>query len=184
MEGGGDVREIRFVDRAAKPRRFKVGVELDNNVETVRFDLPELDEDQAATLYWRNGEHADAVSLTDGVWTIENTMTQYPGEAECYIVITVGEAQTWHSEVFWAVIPDLPSIEGTVEQVYPSAIQAGVEAAAASAEAAEAAQEAIENGKYVRGDVAVELNSTEQATARGSISAAKLTVSGTKLVVS
>ena len=33
---------IRFDGRTAKPRRFKVGVKLDNGVEDIAFLLPEI----------------------------------------------------------------------------------------------------------------------------------------------
>ena len=134
------MQTIRFRDRTAYPRNIKVGVQLDNGVEKIAFELPQIADGQIATLYWINGEHADAELLADGVWTVANTMTQYPGEALCFVVISDGDELLWHSEVFVAEVAGIPDAEGTIEQVYPSAIQAGVEAAAASAEdAAESA---------------------------------------------
>ena len=140
---------IRFRDRIAVPREFKVGVEMDNGVGTVEFQLPEIADGQIETLYWQNGEHADAELLTNHVWTLANTMTQYPGEAVCYITISDGDELLWHSEAFVCQVAALPDIEGTVDQTYPSAIQAGVEAAAASA--AEAAAIAAAMGISVSG---------------------------------
>ena len=131
------MQTVRFLGRVAKPRTIKVGVKLDNNVETIQFELPRIATSQIATLYWTDGAgHADADLLSNGLWTIKNTLTQYPGEIMCYITISDGSTKLWHSEVFVAEIPALPAAEGRIDQVYPSAIQAGVEAAAASAAAA------------------------------------------------
>ena len=84
------MKVIRFRDRVAIPRSFKVGVELDNNAEKIKFELPDFDANQVAVLYWENEDHSDAEALPNGVLTVVNTMTQYPGLASCYINITVG----------------------------------------------------------------------------------------------
>ena len=147
------MQTVRFIGRVAKPRTIKVGVELDNNVETIQFELPHIADGQLSVLYWTDGAgHADADSLTAGRWTISNTMTQYPGEILCYITIWDGDTKRWHSEVFVAEIPALPNTEGTIDQTYPSAIQAGVEAAAASAAAAVSAIAATYDPPYDYGE--------------------------------
>ena len=117
------MKRITFIDRKAMPGRIQIGVELDNGVEAVQFELPEIDPEQAATLYWRNGNHADVVALDGGIWTIANSITQYPGEAECYIEIAAHEDILWHSALFHVVVRDLPGIDAAVEQVYPTAIE-------------------------------------------------------------
>ena len=104
---------VRFVDRIAKPRRFKIGVLGDNNVLDVVFKLQDLDDEQVATLYWFNGNQAGSVTLTDGVWTVTDDVTQYSGEFECYVAIEVGATQAWHSELFWCTVEDIPILAGT-----------------------------------------------------------------------
>lgn len=152
------MRTIRFIGRTAKPRAFPVGVWMDNGVEQVAFELPQIAEGQTETLYWMNGEHADADALEDGVWSIGNTMTQYPGEAVCYIAVSDGDELLWHSEPFVAEIKSLPDTEGTVEQAYPSALQQAIDTAAASAAEAAASAEAAEAAAASIGTISVENN--------------------------
>lgn len=152
------MRTIRFNGRVAKPRAFPVGVEMDNGVEEVAFELPQIAASQTETIYWMNGAHADADALTDGVWTIGNTMTQYPGEAVCYIAISDGDELLWHSEPFVAEIKSLPDTEGTVEQAYPSALQQAIDAAAGSAEDAADSAEAAAASAASIGTITVENN--------------------------
>ena len=99
---------VRFTGRTARPNDFKVGCKGDKAAETVVFELPELDEDQVAKVYWVNGEHKGNVTLTDNAWIVGTDFTQYVGEAACYIAITVGETCLWHSETFWVRVVDLP----------------------------------------------------------------------------
>ena len=150
------MQTVRFRGRVAVPRAIKVGVELDNGVEAIYFDLPQLVTDQIETIYWKNGEHADAVDLQGHVWIVENTMTQYTGDADCFIAISDGDELLWHSEVFVCEVVGIPDAEGTIDQVYPSAIQTAIGLTDAAADRAEEAAEAAADsaaeaaaGKYV-----------------------------------
>ena len=121
------MRVIRFVDRVAKPRSFPIGVEMDTGVERVKFVLPQFSDSQVETLYWEMDELADADLLEDGVWSIDQTVTQAVGELACYITVSVSGEVLWHSDSFTARVVDLPQIEDRVAQLYPSAIQEAVE---------------------------------------------------------
>lgn len=134
------MKTVHFNGRRAVPGSLCVGVEMDNGIEKIAFDLPQIANGQTETLYWGIGIHADAVALNHGVWTIDNTMTQYPGEHECYIAISDRGTLLWHSEAFTAVVADLPRLEGTISQAYPSIIQTAVDAATGAAQSAEDAE--------------------------------------------
>ena len=136
------MRTVKFENRRAVPRGFRIGVEMDNNVEQVQFELPRIAEGQIETLFWRNGAFADAELLTDGLWTVTNAITRHPGQALCYISISDGSATLWHSETFAAYVCDLPDTEYLLDRTYPSAIQACLEAASQAVAAACAAADA------------------------------------------
>ena len=127
------MKTIKFDNRRAMPRGIRIGVEMDNNVEQVKFELPKIAAGQTETLYWRNGGHADAVLLADGVWTITNAITAHPGEAVCYIAISDGGSTLWHSETFSVCVFNLPGTERAIEQTCPTAIQTAVDLAAGQA---------------------------------------------------
>lgn len=136
------MRVIRFVDRLAKPRSFPIGVEMDAGVERVKFLLPQFSDSQVETLYWEMDERADADLLEDGVWSIDQTVTQAVGELACYITVSVSGEVLWHSDSFTARVVDLPQIEDRVAQLYPSAIQEAVEI---GRQIVDGAEEAVEN---------------------------------------
>ena len=139
------MRQVTFIGRIPVPRSMQVGVELDNNVEQVKFVLPEIVDGQSASLYWQIDEHGDVVLLDDGIWNIDHTITQYPGQMTAYIAISNTDATIlWHSETFNVFVYDLPSTEDVIEQEYPTAIQTAVNAAAAAVAANESAQTAVQ----------------------------------------
>ena len=47
------MRIVKFENRRAVPRGFRVGVEMDNNVAQVQFELPHIADNQIETLFWR-----------------------------------------------------------------------------------------------------------------------------------
>ena len=138
------MRIVRFQGRKVIGGPVRIGVETDNRCESLRFDLPQIAPGQTACLYWRHGDSGDAVMLEDGVWTVERAVTQFSGALECFVRISAQDDVVWNSQPFCCVIAELPSTEATVEQAYPTAIQQGIDAAAAAASAAEAARDAAE----------------------------------------
>lgn len=146
------MKTVNFDGRRGIPRAVCVGVEMDNNAEQVKFDLPRIVEGQIETLYWKTGEDADAILLDNGVWTITNTITQYPGEAECYIAISNGNDILWHSREFYVKIHELPDVEGEIIRIYPTAIQAAVDAAAQAIAAKDVAVSAKESAQAAQAE--------------------------------
>ena len=124
------MKTVYFDGRRGMPKAVCVGMEMDNNVEQVKFVLPKIADGQSETLYWSMDGDVDAVPLQDGLWTITDAVTQHPGRAECYIAISDGEDRLWHSELFAVRVHGLPGVEGEILRIYPTAIQAGVDAAA------------------------------------------------------
>ncbi len=114
--------EVTFEGRKPNPRRIKIGVEMDNLVEAVKFNLPAIAENQTAVLHWNNDQGSDAVLLEDGVWHIGNDITQYAGTSACYIAISGADGVLWHSEAFYVVVYDLGALSGSVERRFPALI--------------------------------------------------------------
>ena len=113
---------VTFDGRKPCPRKIRIGVERDNLVEAVNFQLPVIAEHQTAILYWSNDKDADAVELENGLWRISSGITQYAGTSACYIAISGEDGVLWHSEVFYAVVYDLGSLSGSVERKFPTLI--------------------------------------------------------------
>lgn len=124
------MREVAFYGRRAIPNVFQIGVEMDNGVEQIQFILPAIIPNQVATLYLQNGDYADAVILTNGLWEVTHTTTQHGGAYDCYVTLTDGDTLLWHSEDFTATVYDLPNVEEQIEQEYPTAVQQAMNAAA------------------------------------------------------
>ncbi len=114
--------EVTFDGRRPNPRKIRIGVEMDNIVEEVRFRLPVIAENQTATLHWNNDKGGDAVLLEEGVWRIGSDITQYAGMSACYIAISADNDALWHSEAFYVVVYDLGSLSGSVERRFPALI--------------------------------------------------------------
>ena len=162
------MKTVWFDGRRALPRAVNLGVEQDTGVEQVRFVLPRLAPDQVEVLYWQaaDASSADAVQLEDGLWTITNAVTSHPGDATCSITISAGEALLWHSEPFRARVYALPDVEGTVLRLYPSAILAGIEAAAQARGAQSAAEDAAAEAEASAQAAAHSVDEAEQAVAQ------------------
>lgn len=118
---------VRFDGRNAVPRVLHVAVETDNKVETLHFDLPEIGENQEAMLYYSQGGKGDAITITDGDAVITNMMTQLTGDIQAYVRITADGDKQWNSVPFTISIKGLPNTEEIIDQMYPSAIQQGID---------------------------------------------------------
>ena len=119
---------VRFEGRTAIPKVIHVAVENDNNVETLQFELPEIGENQEAMLYWSKDEIGDVIKIKDGAVVVTNNMTQIVGNITAFVRITADGEKQWSSYPFTLCIKGLPNTEEIVEQVYPTAIQQGVDA--------------------------------------------------------
>lgn len=128
--------------RNANPGKIIIGVRTDNEAETLRFELPALEADQLAVLYWTNGVYGDVATLEDGIWTVDKNMTRESGRIECFVRITHSGNVIWNSQPFELYVVAIPAAEETIEKTYPSAIQQGVEEARSAAQDAQAAADA------------------------------------------
>lgn len=115
--------DVKFIGRKAYPSRIPIGVMKDNEIEALRFSLPEIGEAQASFLYVRiNEEYADvARPLSDGVYDVTSLLTQKGAEMDAFIEIRSGD-KLWHSEPFVLVVEELPSIGAQIEKQYPTAL--------------------------------------------------------------
>lgn len=103
------MKTVHFNGRRAMPLNICAGVEMDNGVEQIQFILPQIAEGQTETLYWSIGNYDGSLILDNGLWTVYDTFTQFPGQHECYISISDGDIILWHSEEFIANVADLPN---------------------------------------------------------------------------
>lgn len=116
--------DVKFIGRKAYPSRIPIGVMKDNEIEALRFSLPEIGEAQASFLYVRiDDEYADvARPLSDGVYDITSLLTQKGAEMDAFIEIRC-DGKLWHSEPFILVVEDLPDIGTQIEKQYPTALE-------------------------------------------------------------
>ncbi len=124
--------DVKFIGRKAYPSRISIGVMKDNEIEALRFSLPEIGEAQASFLYVRiDDEYADvARPLSDGVYDITSLLTQKGAEMDAFIEIRC-DGKLWHSEPFILVVEDLPAIGSQIEKQYPTALEQALDEAEA-----------------------------------------------------
>lgn len=124
--------DVKFIGRKAYPSRIPIGVMKDNEIEALRFSLPDIGEAQASFLYvWINDEYADvARPLADGVYDVTSLLTQKGAEMDAFIEIRSGD-KLWHSESFVLVVEDLPAIGQQIEKQYPTALEQALDEAEA-----------------------------------------------------
>ena len=124
--------DVKFIGRKAYPSRIPIGVMKDNEIEALRFSLPEIGEAQASFLYVRiDDEYADvARPLSDGVYDITSLLTQKGAEMDAFIEIRC-DGKLWHSEPFILVVEDLPAIGSQIEKQYPTALEQALDEAEA-----------------------------------------------------
>lgn len=124
--------DVKFIGRKAYPSRIPIGVMKDNEIEALRFSLPEIGETQASFLYVRiDDEYADvARPLSDGVYDITSLLTQKGAEMDAFIEIRC-DGKLWHSEPFILVVEDLPAIGAQIEKQYPTALEQALDEAEA-----------------------------------------------------
>lgn len=142
-------QKIRFSpDRKPMPRRVKLGVEGDNMVERLVFDLPAIAQSQTATLMM-GGRYANAVQLAeDGEeYRIDLTaeIVGAEGDIEAYVRIDGADGEVWQSDVISLVTGDVPDVETEIEQRFPTAVETMLQGMAQhSAEMEQQAQRAEE----------------------------------------
>lgn len=148
---------IRFCDRTPSVDRIKVGNEMDNLAESVRFELPEWD-GAAVSLYISNGKFSDVILLdADRIYSPTRTHTQHPGRWTAYLEAQQDGDVVWHSDPFGMIVGDLPDTGEQISQAYPNAVEEAMKAAAQTLrdkDAAEAARKAAEDAADAAGNAA------------------------------
>ena len=119
---------IRFDGRVPSVDHIKVGNEMDNLAESVRFDLPEWS-DAVVSLYISNGKYSDVILLdADRTYRPTRVHTQRPGRWTAYLTAQMDGDVVWHSDTFGLVIGNLPPTGEQIEQAYPTAIDEAMRA--------------------------------------------------------
>ena len=119
---------IRFDGRVPSVDHIKVGNEMDNLAESVRFDLPEWS-DAVVSLYISNGKYSDVILLdADRTYRPTRVHTQRPGRWTAYLTAQMDGDVVWHSDTFGLVIGNLPPTGEQIEQAYPTAIEEAMRA--------------------------------------------------------
>lgn len=165
--------DVKFIGRKAYPSRIPIGVMKDNEIEALRFSLPEIGEAQASFLYVRiDDEYADvARPLADGVYDVTSLLTQKGAEMDAFIEIRSGD-KLWHSEPFVLVVEELPAIGQQIEQQYPTALEQALDEAEACLSKVRAVAKEIKELKAK----ALTLYPGQPATAEYDVSTGTLTV--------
>ena len=107
---------IRFSGRQATPIQYQIGVETDQDAETLRFDLPQIADDQTAQLLMLLPDGTpDALNIRDGMAVVPATMTEQPGRIRAWVKI-LGGGGAWNSERVYLDVGDLPPISEQIER--------------------------------------------------------------------
>ena len=126
-----DVMIVRFCGKNAEPRRITIGNEGENNVERIRFELPQEYRNAAAFLHLVMGESSDVVNLGDRREFIPTrTYTLRRGRYDAYVELLAAGDVVWKSNVFTLRVADLPNDGEQIEQQYPTAFEEALRAAA------------------------------------------------------
>ena len=119
---------VRFSGRQATPNQYEIGMETDQDAETLRFDLPQIADDQTAQLLMLLPDGTpDALNIRDGMAVVPAIMTEQPGRIRAWVEI-LGGGIAWNSELFYLDVGDLPPISEQIERTYPTAIQEALDA--------------------------------------------------------
>ena len=119
---------IRFSGRQATPIQYQIGMETDQDAETLRFDLPQIADDQTAQLLMLLPDGTpEALNIRDGMAVVPAAMTEQPGRIRAWVEI-LGGGIAWNSELFYLDVGDLPPISEQIERQYPTAIQEALDA--------------------------------------------------------
>ena len=114
---------VEFRGREAYPHIICAGVKDEFGIEKVKFWTP-VSGIARINLTYKNGD-VDIIDLDEfGVWSIEGSVTQHPGETKAYLTVTDGHGRyMWRSREFTVLIYELDDIDDAIEQQYPSAIE-------------------------------------------------------------
>lgn len=120
---------IRFDGRVPSVDRLKIGNEMDNLAESVRFELPQELDGAALSLFIAIDQYSDVVHLGDDrIYRPTRVHTQRPGRWTAYLTAQMDGDVVWHSDTFGLVIGNLPPTGEQIEQAYPTAVEEAMRA--------------------------------------------------------
>ena len=122
---------IFFHDRQALPQLVNMGSEGEHLVQQVGFDLPDELAGARVLLHLQLGAYADVVTLgEERIFTPTRSHTAHPGRHTAWLEALPDEERVWRSEVFYLHIHALPEDGEMLEQLYPTAVEQAMAAAA------------------------------------------------------
>ena len=122
---------IYFQDRTAVPQLVMIGNEGEHLVQQVQFDLPDELSAAGVLLHMQLDGYADVISLgAERIFAPTRSHTAHPGRHTAYLEAFAGEERVWRSDVFYLSIQALPQEGETMQQLYPTAVEQALAAAA------------------------------------------------------
>ena len=122
---------IYFQDRQAMPQLVNIGNEGEHMVQQVCFDLPDALAGAQVLLHLQLGAYADVVALgEERVFTLTRSHTAHPGRHTAWLEAFPDEERVWRSDVFYLHIHALPEDGEMLQQLYPTAVEQAMAAAA------------------------------------------------------
>lgn len=123
------MKSMIFNGRAPDLQNVKIGNEMDNLAESVRFELPQELDGAALSLFVTIDQYSDVVHLGDDrIYRPTRVHTQRPGRWTAYLTAQMDGDVVWHSDTFGLVIGNLPPTGEQIEQAYPTAIEEAMRA--------------------------------------------------------
>lgn len=123
------MKSMIFHGRVPDLQNVKIGNEMDNLAESVRFELPQELDGAAVSLFLTIDQYSDVVHLGDDrTYRPMRVHTQRPGRWTAYLTAQMDGDVVWHSDTFGLVIGNLPPTGEQIEQAYPTAIEEAMRA--------------------------------------------------------
>lgn len=123
------MKNMIFHGRVPDLQNVKIGNEMDNLAESVRFELPQELDGAALSLFLAIDQYSDVVHLGDDrIYRPTRVHTQRPGRWTAYLTAQMDGDVVWHSDTFGLVIGNLPDTGEQIEQAYPTAIEEAMRA--------------------------------------------------------
>lgn len=123
------MKNMIFHGRTPDLQNVKIGNEMDNLAESVRFELPQKLDGAALSLFLAIDQYSDVVHLGDDrTYRPTRVHTQRPGRWTAYLTAQMDGDVVWHSDTFGLVIGNLPPTGEQIEQAYPTAVEEAMRA--------------------------------------------------------
>lgn len=132
---------IKFMGRTPSPAVVKIGMETDSRAETLEFILPKVADAQTAQLMMLLPDGQAETLLLDGnMVLLPASVAAIPGRIRAYVEILGDDRVVWNSDTIMMDIGDLPGVEESITEKYPTALQNAMDASVDSLRYKEKAQ--------------------------------------------